>query len=60
MVERIFNVKQVAEILGVSIATVNRLLNTGKLKKIYVSERRVGVRESDLQKYIDSLSGDSE
>lgn len=54
--DRVYNKKQVAEILNVSLSTVNRLLDSGKLKKVYVSQKRVGVRGSDLQAYIDSLS----
>jgi excisionase family DNA binding protein len=60
MVDRILNKKEVAEKLNVSISTVNRLIQRGKLKKVNVSIRKVGVRESDLQAFIESLNGDSE
>jgi len=57
--DKILNRKQVAEILNVSISTVNRLMDSGKLKKVYVSKGRVGIRESDLQAYIESLGGET-
>jgi excisionase family DNA binding protein len=60
MVDRILNKKEVAEKLNVSISTVNRLIQRGKLKKVNVSIRKVGVRESDLQAFIESLNGGSE
>lgn len=65
--ERFFDKKEVAKILGVSLSTVNRLISDGMLKVVRVSRKRVGISERDLQEYIDScrkqsnsLSEDSE
>lgn len=40
------------EILGVSRDTIGNLRKSGKLKAVRVSSRRVGVRLSELTRYI--------
>lgn len=46
--------KQATEKLNVSIPTLDRLIASGKLAKIQVSMRRVGILESDLNAYINA------
>lgn len=43
-----------AKILDISIASLDRLIVSGKLAKIQTSTRRVGVLESDLNAYINA------
>jgi predicted site-specific integrase-resolvase len=43
-----------AKILDISIASLDRLVSAGKLAKIQVSVRRVGILESDLNAYINT------
>ena len=43
------NFKQSAMLLGVSLSTMRRLHQTGKLPTIRLSERRLGLRVADLK-----------
>jgi len=52
--ESFLSKKEVAEILGVSMSTVNRLISDGMLKMVRISRKRIGISEKDLQEYIDS------
>jgi excisionase family DNA binding protein len=41
-----------AEKLGVHLATVERAIKAGRIKAIRISERRVGIRESEIERYL--------
>lgn len=43
---------EAARVLGISVDTLRNLRKTGKLKAVQVSARRVGVRHSELNRYI--------
>ena len=45
----LLTVKQSADYLAVSPWTVRKLVRSGQLELIQVSERRVGIRRSDLR-----------
>lgn len=53
MTERLFTLDEVADILGVSIATVKRRIRSGALP-VFRDGRIVRVRERDLRAYIAS------
>ena len=55
MEEYIYTKKEAAAILGISLPTLDRLLRDGKIRKIKVSAKRVGITSVDLQAYIDGL-----
>lgn len=44
---------QAGDVIGVSMWTVRRLIAAGKLQGIKLSERRVGVRLSEIKRYLD-------
>ena len=51
--DRILSAAETAERLGLSIRTLDRLAQTdGLLRKLQLSTRRVGYRESDVAGYI--------
>ena len=55
MEEYIYTKKEAAALLGISLPTLDRLLRDGKIRKVKVSEKRVGITNVDLQAYIDGL-----
>jgi excisionase family DNA binding protein len=46
--------KQCAKELGIGERTVRRRVKEGLLQKVRLSARRVGIRRSDLKRYLDS------
>ena len=53
--DRVLNSKEAAQLLGVSLRTLDRLCQTdGGLKKIRLSPGRVGFRQRDLLAWIES------
>jgi predicted DNA-binding transcriptional regulator AlpA len=46
--------KETAERLGISLPTLGRIEATGELPRIKISTRRVGFRESDISKFLDT------
>jgi excisionase family DNA binding protein len=54
--EKIYSKREAAKVLGVSLSTINRLIVSGKLRKIKVTEKRVGITEQDLREYIASCN----
>lgn len=48
----ILNLQQVAESLSVCTMTVRRLIDAGKLTKVQVSTRRVGIERKSIKEYI--------
>jgi excisionase family DNA binding protein len=54
--ERKFSVKQTADILGIDVSTVSRLLSRGKLAHFPIGGRRV-IAESHLEEYLKSIEG---
>ena len=48
----VYTRKQVKEIVGCSMATVDRLINTGELRSIRISPRRIIVPASALEEYL--------
>ncbi len=55
MEEYIYTKKEAAAVLGISLPTLDRLLRDGKIRKVKVSAKRVGITSGDLQAYIDGL-----
>ena len=52
MQHRVLSLKNAAEAAGVSLSTLKRLIAAGALKKIRVSEGRVGIYEAELDEYL--------
>jgi excisionase family DNA binding protein len=50
--EYYYSIREVAEILRLSIPSVHRLINAGKLGANKVSERRTRVSEKDLNEFL--------
>jgi excisionase family DNA binding protein len=44
--------KYVADRLDVHVATVDRAIASGRLKAVRVSARRIGIRESEIERYL--------
>lgn len=55
---RILPLRKGAEQLGVSLSTLKRLISAGAIKKIQITERRVGVLESEVDDLIAKLVAD--
>jgi excisionase family DNA binding protein len=49
------SLKQVGEILNISISTVRRLVSEKKLKVSEITDRLIRVRKSDLDEFIKTL-----
>ena len=45
-------VQETAKILGVSVHTVYRLINSGDLSAVKISQRRTVIKVEELEKYI--------
>lgn len=45
-------VQETAKILGVSVHTVYRLINSGDLSAVKISQRRTVIKAEELEKYI--------
>jgi excisionase family DNA binding protein len=56
MIDRAFAINDAAEILGVSYATVRRLLLEGRIAHQRVSPRRTVIRESALRRYLEEVT----
>ena len=52
MADPVIPQETVARILGISRDTVRSLRKAGKLKAVQLSARRVGVRKSEVARYI--------
>ena len=48
---RLLSKQQVAEKLGISISTLDRLMNANKINFVRVSLRRIGFRPEDISEY---------
>ena len=51
--EKPFTRKEVAELLGLSVQTVNRMLNRGVLKRIHVSQRAVRISPQSVRELLE-------
>ncbi|MDH3669138.1 MAG: excisionase family DNA-binding protein [Paracoccaceae bacterium] len=49
---RILSLRETARRLGISLSTLKRLINAGTIRKIQVTERRVGIVESELDDFV--------
>ena len=45
-------VQETAKILGVSVHTVYRLINSGELSAVKISQRRTVIRAEEIERYI--------
>lgn len=45
-------VQEAARVLGVSVHTVYRLINSGELSTVKISQRRTVIKAEELEKYI--------
>jgi excisionase family DNA binding protein len=52
--DRVLNCKETAELLGVSLRTLDRIAAEGSLPKIKLSPGRVGFRQRDVLAWIES------
>ena len=53
------NIKEVSELLGISVSTINRLIKRGKFPpKINISARRMVFMKSQIQEWIDKKRKD--
>lgn len=50
--KRFLSVKEIANILNVSIHTVYRLIESGKLSAMKISSRKTVVKAEELERYI--------
>ncbi len=48
--------KQVAQYLSISVSQVRNMLKDGRLREIRISPSVVGVRKTDVDKFIDGLA----
>jgi excisionase family DNA binding protein len=55
MCDKLLTEKQTSELLGVSRTFIWTLRKKGKLKSVTQGGRRIFYRETDIQKYIQSL-----
>ncbi len=51
-IKYMLTVQEVAKILGVSVHTVYRLINSGDLSAVKISQRRTVIKAEELEKYI--------
>lgn len=52
-IEKLLNVKEVSEILGVSRPTIDKLIKAGKLASTYISGRKMFTKR-DIEQFIES------
>jgi excisionase family DNA binding protein len=52
--EKVLSLKNAAESANISLSTLKRLISSGALRKVRVSEKRVGIFENDLDEYLRS------
>jgi excisionase family DNA binding protein len=50
--DRLLSMKQAAEVLGVHIATIRRLIEAGKLIAVRVADRKIGIRASSIEAHM--------
>ena len=53
-IDRILTFKQVCELLSLSKSGLRRIIDTGDLKPIWLSERRMGFPQSNITAFIES------
>ena len=54
----LLNLKEVSELLGISISTINRLIKNGDFpKKVKISPRRMVFIEKEIEDWINSRRG---
>jgi predicted DNA-binding transcriptional regulator AlpA len=59
MIDRVISVRQAAEIIGLSTATLRRVIESGEGPPlIQLSPRRQGIRESHLTKWLNARRRD--
>lgn len=59
MLDKVISVRQAAEIVGISVATLRRVIGAGEGPPlIQLSPRRQGIRESDVTKWLDDRERD--
>lgn len=52
-IEKLLNVKEVSEILGVSRPTIDKLIKAGKIASTYISGRKMFTKR-DIEQFIES------
>lgn len=52
--ETVLRKKEAAQLLSISITGLGRLLANGKIAKIQITPRRIGILKSDLDQFIQS------
>ena len=54
--DRVLSVYQAAEVMGVSASTLKRRARAGDIKILKLSPRRVGVKMSEVQRFLDACA----
>jgi predicted DNA-binding transcriptional regulator AlpA len=52
--DRVRTLKETAQLVGVSMATLRRRIADGAIKIVRLSPRRIGIRDSDRQAFLDA------
>jgi excisionase family DNA binding protein len=52
-VEKLYTVKEIAQVTGLNINTVWNYVKAGKIKSLKVGDRRIRVWESDFKEWLD-------
>jgi excisionase family DNA binding protein len=50
--DRLLSMQKTAEVLGVHIFTVRRLIEAGKLVAVRVANRKIGIRASSIERHM--------
>lgn len=50
--KKMYSIREVADFLSVSIQTVKKLVESGRIKSVRVSDRLIRVSSDDLSKFI--------
>jgi hypothetical protein len=50
--DRVRSLRETAELLNISVATLRRRIADGAIKIVRLSPRRIGVRDSDREKFL--------
>ena len=51
-IKYMLTVQETAKILGVSVHTIYRLINSGDLSAVKISQRRTMIKAEEIEKYI--------
>jgi len=55
--DRVWNRKEAAEMLGISIASLRKLEKAGQLQPINITARVIGYRDSHIRRFVNEREG---